>query len=652
MAFSLHVVRLISRTDALRGDRSGAMTEASDEILALAAEFPPASRDAWRKLVDQVLKGAPFERALVGRTYDGLTIEPLQEGARDARPIAGRAGGRGWQVLQRVDHPDPAAANLEARHDCENGATGLALVFAGSIGAYDYGIDARDGAIARVLDGIDLDRTAIELDPGPHAEMVARAMLSLLRKRAIAPSAADIRFGFDPIGTMAASGGAPLGPAETTAQLGALVARLAQADCRGPLAAADGRAIHNAGGTEAQELAFVLAAAVLYLRALEAAGIALDAARRLLFFRLSADTDQFLTIAKFRALRRLWARVEGACGLAPLPPFVSAATAWRTMTQRDPYTNMLRATIAVFAAGVGGADAITVLPFTLARGLPDRFARRMARNTQLILLQESNLARVADPSAGSGSIEALTASLSGAAWTLFQEIERAGGADAALAQGLIQAKVASARERRAAAIASRSDTLTGATDFPDLAEAPISILNVAPVAAASPRLAVTIAPLPRIRLAEPFERLRDASDQMLAATGSRPGIFLANLGTPVDFTARATFAKNFFETGGIAAAKLDGIATRDAMLAAFKASGATLACLCGSDEIYAREAIPAATALKQAGAAHIYCAGRPGASEPQLRQAGIDTFVYAGCNALAILQAAHEMIAAPRRPKS
>jgi methylmalonyl-CoA mutase len=644
MAFSLHV-------EHGRAARRPTMTEASDDILALAAEFPPASRDAWRKLVDQVLKGAPFERALVGRTCDGLPIEPLHERARDAHPIMGRAGGRGWQILQRVDHPDPAAANLEARHDCENGATGLSLVLAGSIGAYGYGIDASAPAIAHVLDGIDLTRTAIELDPGPHAETAARGIMSLLRGGAIAAGAADIRFGFDPLGTMAASGGAPLGPAEATAELGGLVAELAQAGCKGPCAAADGRAIHNAGGSEAQELAFVLAAAVLYLRALEAAGIALDAARRLIFFRLCADTDQFLTIAKFRALRRLWARVEEACGLAPLPPFVSAETAWRTMTRRDAYANILRATIAVFSAGVAGADAITVLPFTLALGLPDRFARRMARNTQLVLLEESNLARVADPSAGAGSIEALTADLCGAAWSLFQEIERAGGAAAALAQGLIQAKVAAARSNREAAIADRSDTLTGTTDFPDIAEAPISVLNVAPVAAASARPAVPIAPLPRMRLAEPFERLRDASDRILAETGSRPGIFLANLGTPADFTARATFAKNFFEAGGIAAANLDGFASRDAMLAAFRASGARLACLCGSDEVYARQAVSAATALRQAGATHLYCAGRPGPSEPELRQAGIGTFVYAGCDALAILQAAHEMIAAGPRPK-
>ena len=218
----------------------------------------------------------------------------------------------------------------------------------------------------------------------------------------------------------------------------AVAADLARRGFKGPFAVADGRVVHNAGGSEAQELAFALAAAVAYLRAFEAGGIALDAARRMIAFRLTADADQFLTIAKFRAMRRLWARVEESCGLAPAPAFVEAETAWRTMTRDDAYVNILRATIAVFSAGVGGADAITVLPFTAARGLPDRFARRVARNTQLVLLDEAGIAHVADPTAGAGWSEDLTGKLCRAAWTLFQEIEAAGGAAAALEQGLIQ----------------------------------------------------------------------------------------------------------------------------------------------------------------------------------------------------------------------
>jgi methylmalonyl-CoA mutase len=419
---------------------------------------------------------------------------------------------------------------------------------------------------------------------------------------------------------------------------------LAAQGFRGPFACADGRLIHNAGGSEAQELAYTLAVAVEYLRALETQGIALDAARAMLYFRLAADANQFLTMAKFRALRTLWARVEDACGLVPAPPFVAAETAWRMMTRRDPYVNILRATVAVVGAGLGGADAITVLPFTLALGLPDRFARRIARNTQLVLLEESNLAKVADPAAGAGGIEDLTDKLCRAAWAAFQEIEAAGGAWAALQQGMIQNKVAAVRTAREAAVARRKDALTGTSDFPDLAEAPVAVLEVAPVAPPPVPAAPTFEPLPRIRLAEPFEALRDASDRTLAQTGARPKVFLANLGTPADFTARATFAKNFFEAGGIEAVGNDGFESRDALVAGFRASGARLACLCSSDAVYAREAVATAQALRDAGAV-LLLAGRPGALEAALTEAGVGGFVFAGCDALAALRTTHGLIA-------
>jgi methylmalonyl-CoA mutase len=293
-------------------------------------------------------------------------------------------------------------------------------------------------------------------------------------------------------------------------KLGPVVAQyvkdLAAFGLRGPFAVADGRTVHSAGGSEAQELAFVLANAVGYLRALEAAGVGLDDARRMIFFRLVADSDQFLTMAKFRALRKLWARVEEASGLAPEPVFVSAETAWRTMTKLDPHVNMLRATMAVVAAGLGGADAIGALPFTNAIGLPDKFARRIARNTQLILLEESNLAKVADPAAGSGGIEDLTAKLCEAAWSLFQEIERAGGTAKALEQGVIQKEIAATRAAREMALKSGTDALTGTTIFPNAGETPAKVLDVKPVPPPDTgKPAVSFAPLAPMRLAEPFE---------------------------------------------------------------------------------------------------------------------------------------------------
>jgi methylmalonyl-CoA mutase len=319
------------------------------------------------------------------------------------------------------------------------------------------------------------------------------------------------------------------------------------------------------------------------------------------------------------------------------------------MTRRDPTVNILRTTIAVFAAGLGGADAITALPFTSAIGLPDRFARRVARNTQLVLLEESSLAKVSDPAAGTGGIEDLTAQLCAAAWAQFQKIEQAGGAAAALEAGLIQRQVVATRAEREKNIARRRDALTGTSEFPDIHESAAHVLDVAPYAphplpTDGERGPPAFAALPRIRLAEPFEALRDASDRALAAPGARPKVFLANLGKLADFTARTLFAKNFFEAGGIEAMANDGFASRDEMVAAFQASGTNLACLCSSDNVYDQEAVDAAKALGAAGAAHLYLAGRPGDLEAALKAAGVQDFIYAGCNVLGVLGAAHHQL--------
>jgi methylmalonyl-CoA mutase len=620
------------------------MSEPPPNDLPLGAEFPQATREQWLSLVRGVLKGAPFERTLVARTYDGLAIEPLQARAADARAINGRPPGAAWQVMQRVDHPDPAAANAEALHDLENGASGLTYVCAGSGGAFGYGLDGSAETLLRAFKNVVLDAgIGIDFNLSQHTVNVVHHFATLVRDRSISPSTIEMRAGLNPIGGFAATGTSSR-TWETLAQfLTELAKKLAGLGFRGPFAVADGRIIHNAGGSEAQELAFALASAVAYLRAFEAGGIPLDAARGMIYFRLSADADQFLTTAKFRAVRKLWARVEEACGLVPRPVHVAAETAWRTMTRRDPFVNILRATIAVFAAGVGGADSITVLPHTAALGLPDRLARRLARNTQLILLDEGNLAKVADGAAGSSGIEALTQKLCAAAWSLFQEIEQAGGAWRALEAGLVQRKVAAVREERMKAFACRADALIGTSEFPNLDEEPAAVLAVAPVTLPPDAAAVATAePLPRIRLAEPFERLRDASDGMLAATGARPKVFLANLGKPADFSAPATFAQNFFAAGGIEAVTNDGFADLQAMAAAFARADAKLACLCGSEECLGREGVEAAKALRAAGARHLYLAGRPGTQAADLRAAGIDVFINDTCDMLAILQAAQQ----------
>ena len=617
------------------------MSDTSDD-LKLAADFAPATEADWRKLVDGVLKGAPFEK-LVGKTYDGIKIEPLYPRAQHTPPIATRSEGAPWQVMQRIDHPDAKAANKQALHDLENGATGLTLVFAGANGARGFGLTATQESIATLLDGIFLDAgIGIELNIGPESRMAATWIADYIVAKGVDPSKCDIRFGQDPIGACAVWGSSAHDWKEIAPAVTGTITKLAGMGFKGPFAVADGRVIHDAGGSEAQELAYVLGVAVLYLRVLEWAGVPLDDARGMISARLSADADQFLTMAKFRALRRLWARVEESCGLTPKPLFIAAETAWRMLTQRDPYVNMLRATLATFSAGIAGANAITVLPHTLALGLPDAFARRAARNTQLVLLEESNLAKVADPAAGSGGIETLTQQLCDAAWALFQTGEKAGGAFVALTDGIIQPKVAATRAARQASVAKRREVLTGASEFPNLHEPRAAVLKVKPTPAAPyGKQKIKFSALTPMRLAEPFEALRDKSDHLLARKGARPKVFLANLGTPADFTARATFAKSFFETGGIEALDTEGFTDPAALAAAFKDSGAALVCLCSSDKLYATSAEAAAKALHGAGAKPIYLAGRPGDHEATFRNAGVSEFIIAGGDAVKTLQEAY-----------
>jgi methylmalonyl-CoA mutase len=617
------------------------------EPLPLAAEFPATDATEWRKLVDTALKGASFDKRLVSQTYDGLRIEPLYPRKADAVPVAGRGLGAAWSVVQRVDHPDPMLANKQALQDLENGASGLSLLFAGAPASRGYGVIVKSADdLEQVLSGVMLDLIPLRIETAPFAgRPIATLIETLVAKRKLDPSSLTIDFGLDPLGDIARSGTAILPWPELSARAGATAKDLqAKGFSRARFLRADARAVHEAGGSEAQELGFAIATGVAYLRLLTAAGFSLDEARRRISFLLVADADEFLTIAKFRALRKLWARVESACGLTPKPAYVAAETAWRTMTKRDADVGLLRMTVAVAAAGLGGADSIVALPHTLALGLPDAFARRVARNTQLILLEESNLAKVSDPAAGSGAIENLTDRFCAAAWAQLQDIESAGGVWAALEGGIVQKSVAAVRVARQAAMARRKDTLVGTSDYPNLGEKRPAVLKVAPIS--PPKAAATsivVEALPSLRLAEPFEALRDKSDIILTKSGARPKVFLATLGKLSDFSARAMYAKNFYEAGGIEALTSDGYKDTAAMVAAFKTSGAKLACLCGSDATYAEQAGAAAKALTDAGAI-VHLAGRPGELETALKEAGVKSFIFVGCDVLSTLQAAYDSL--------
>ncbi|MCA0423398.1 MAG: methylmalonyl-CoA mutase family protein [Proteobacteria bacterium] len=600
--------------------------------LSLASEFPAATHDQWRKLVDGVLKGADFDKRLVSRTYDGIAIAPLGARVPCAVPVSRRKGAAPWLIAQRIDLPEARQANAQVLDDLMGGASALTLVFADSPAANGSGLkDASRETLTKALAEVHLDMgVALDLDIGRTSKDAGAVIGEIARQKGLTPGQLTMSFGYNPIGMIAAGRGAPAEWAALAPMVASMVGEHIAAGFTGPFMAADGRLVHAAGGSEAQELAYVLACGVAYLRALEAGGLSLEAARDAIYVRLASDADQFQSIAKLRALRKLWARVEAACGLPPKPVHLVAETAWRMLSRNDPHVNILRNSVAVFAAAVGGADVISSLPFTAALGLPDAAARRLARNTQVVLAEESNLFRMADPAAGAGAVEALTDGLLEAAWALFQGIETAGGIVAALESGSFSDTVAATRAARLRAISTRKDPITGVSEFPNVAEAPVAVL--------APLPALGTGPFAPWRLAEPYEALRDRAAQ----TAQRPVVFLANLGTVADFTARTIFAKNFFEAGGIAAPTNNGFASLEAMVAAFKTSGARLACLCSTDAIYATEAEAAARALADAGAV-LYLAGRPGEMERILKTAGVTRFVFAGCDVIETLSEAQKL---------
>ncbi|MFB6568549.1 methylmalonyl-CoA mutase family protein [Streptomyces noursei] len=619
------------------------MTAESPE-LPLAAAFPAAEREQWQRLVEGVLRksgaseatGAAAEDALATDLQDGIRVPPLYT-AEDAPPAAGLPGfapfvraarpegtAFGWDVRQRQVGTDPQRVNEALLADLENGGTSVWL----TVG--DGGVPV--SGLADALRGVYLDLAPVVLDAGAEFPAAAAELLRLYREAGVAPSETAGVLGADPLGLLARTGD-DRALADGLAAAAELAGQVARSAPGLRTVSVDALPYHEAGGSAAEELGASLATGVAYLRELAAdgRGLSLDDACRQLEFRYAATADQFLTIAKLRAARLLWSRVAEVCGVSPTAAGQRqhAVTSAVMMSRRDPWVNMLRTTVAGLSAGLGGADAVTVLPFDAALGLPDAFARRIARNTQSVLLEESHLAKVIDPAGGSWYVERLTAELARAGWAFFQEIERAGGQAAALRSGMVGERLAETWRRRSADLAHRREPITGVSEFPHLAEAPLE-REPAPARAGGG--------LPRVRRDDAFEALRARSDGHLAATGTRPKAFLAALGPVAAHTARVAFAANLFQAGGIETVPEQ--VTAESVAAAFAASGARIACVCSSDAVYAEQAAEVTAALKAAGAVRVYLAGKPGAHREEFVAAGVDTFVFVGCDAAGALSSA------------
>ena len=615
-----------------------------DDVLPLGSDFAAASDAQWRGLVDKVLKGGDFAKRLVTRTADGIAIQPLYT-RRDGAAVDGAARGAirigaAWDIRQLHVESDPAAANSAIRDDLAGGVTSITLQIAAPGW---FGLDYREAALARALDGVLLDVCPIALVAGEYTPDAAGGLMSLWRKAGLEPAQCQGAFNYDPLGTLAMTG-ALYHPLDKALAIAAELVRSMSPYPHVTALIADGALWHEGGATEAQEIALVLAATVTYLRASEAVGLAPTDTLPKIAAAVAIDADQFLGMAKIRALRRCLARLAESCGADGIPTHVTATTSRRMMTRRDPWVNMLRGTIACAAAAMGGADAITVLPFTWAAGRPDAFARRIARNTQIVLQEESHLGRVQDPAGGSWYVDRLTEDLSKAAWGVFQDIERGGGLGAMLLDGRIQAMLANASTERRAQVARGKFEITGTSAFPNLGDDGVTV-EPWPTETLSANLkGARASPITLHRLAEPFERLRDSADAA-RARGLKPSVFLATLGPLAVHGPRAQWMRNFLAAGGIAAIGDQPLLTSAEAGRAFADSGATIACLASADAAYGELGEATAALLKTVGAKAVYVAGRQkDDAMASLQAAGVDGAIFAGDDMIATLTALHRAL--------
>lgn len=576
-------------TDA-DGDLEGGLAEPEDlqpaeGSLRLVGDDDTYDAAAWETATAAVLRKArrlgedapdsDVWSALTRTTLDGIEVAPIgQQSDLDGLTTSGRPTRTGaWDIRAQVEVVDAKAANDAALQDLENGATSLLLHLDTETG-HDW---------ATLLDGVLLDLAPVVLDRASTEQVEAFADHLESIEGALHPGT-NLSFDLQTLEMLPHS----IRDDGVTARdlFAPVVRRGSQLGVRALVV--DGTALHDTGASDAQELGWAIATGVAYLRLLAEEGFDVDRAAGMVEFRLAATDEQFPTIAKFRAARRMWTRVLEASGGAGGMQ-LHAVTSRPMASRRDPWVNMLRGTVAAFAAGVGGADAVTVVPFDEPLGVPDALGRRVARNTSSLLIEESHVAAVADPAGGSYAVEKLTDDLAAAGWAELGRIEAGGGALADTARTGVKTRVKEVAAVRDAQVADRSRPLTGVTEFPHLDE-------VLPEREHLPHRYVR-------HYGWAFENMRGEP-----ATGT---VFLATMGPISAHTARATFATNLFAAGGVAveaAGATDGV---EAVTAAY--AGQSVVCLAGPDAAYAEWGADLVAALRAAGAAYVVLAGRPGA---------------------------------------
>lgn len=684
------------------------MTNASDQPNA----FPPTTKSEWIARVEADLKGASFD-SLGSQTPGGIPLEPLYtaDDLADAGStgfpgvfpfLRGAAPLGGWQIRQEYDDPRPAVCGEIIRRDLDRGVEALWIRLGPRYGCRVLTI----GDLDTLLGSVDLGTTSVCLEARSDALAVAAGLVAVAERRKVGADHLRGSFGMDPIGLLAGSGRIEGGLTARLAELRDLGAWCSEHTPSVRAVGVSSEVYHDGGASTVQELAASIATGVEYLRQLTDAGLSVDAAARQILFTFAISNDFFVQIAKLRAARWLWAKIVVAAGGEPRAAAmqIHARTSRFTKTQRDPWVNMLRATGECTAAVLGGAQSVATLPFDEAIGPPAELARRVARNTQMVLREESHLGAVADPVGGSWFVEKLTLDLGRAAWESFQGIEATGGIVAALGSGRLIDSIEEVSAKTKARVAKRKAPIVGVSEFPNLDEEQLvrepvadaeikrlfkealdsldlgehrgKLIAISRTAQLENRavgelvdacISATLSgadmysiatvlqhgqpdfhvePVAQWRLAGAWERLRDRSDRHAVKTGARPCAFLANLGPVPAHKARSNWAQNLLAAAGVEAVSNDGVDDDvDGLGVAYAESSADMAVICGSDADYEQLLEPAVASLKSSGCPLVLVAGRPGDRESQLQESGVDDFVFVGADVLQVMRESLEALA-------
>ena len=693
------------------------------------SEFSGSTYEQWRKEAEATLKGAPFEKKLISKTYEGIDLQPIYNKEDVANlKFAGTFPGftpylrsdevlgyrvNPWEICQKLNYATPKEFNSAARHDLERGLTALNIWLdhatrdgkdpeqakVGEVGAGGLSIATLQD-LAEALQGIDLTACPLFVRSGASALPFGALLFALARKRGY--SCKDLLgcIEMDPIGVLFHEGTLPQSLESAYREMAVLTAWAKKNAPKLQTICVHSRATHESGANAVQELAFSIAKGVEYLRELGNRGLGVDDVAPRMRFSFTVGSNFFMEIAKLRAARLLWARIVKAFGGSEESQCMTlhVRTGLFNKTVCDPYVNMLRTTAEAFSAVLGGVDSLHVGPFDDAVRLTDDFSRRIARNTQIILKQEAQLARVIDPSGGSWYVESLTDQLARKSWALFQEVEKQGGLFKSLEAGFPQAEIAKVAKQRLANTASRRDVIVGTNMYPNVGEKQLeprqvdyqkiyakrskaindfrtsdsnfddtavldklsalleskgeklvdacidAILSGATLGEITRTLrsgdaqSPVITPLKAFRLAEPFEKLRKNSDDHLAKTGARAKVFLANFGPIKQHKARADFSSTFVQVGGFDVVNPKGFATAEEAAKAAVESGAPVAVICSTDDTYP-EIVPAFTKAAKAAKPGliVLVAGYPAEQIESFKAAGVDDFIHIRANCLDVL---------------